>query len=217
MVRARDNPAPAPAFVEEVQDLLSTHDDEAPVACAVDDRLVIRWTSPAWDRRASLVPSLTEPQVIGRSFLEGIAPPLHGFYRTELLRTLADGRTWRHEYLGPTRDELLTCLLTVHPLERHRGLLLVHAEIFARPHENVVAEPELSRYQDARGTMHACGSCRSVARQDGRDRWDFLPMLLEPHDPLPTRWTLCPSCAVHYERLGDEEEGPRSMRSPHRS
>lgn len=215
MARSRDNPNPD--FVREVEELLSSHDEDALVACAVDDRLIIRWTSPAWDRRASLVPSLVEPQVLGRSLLEGILQPLHQFYRSELNRTLREARLWRHEYLGATRDELLTGLLTVHPLEGHRGLLLVHEQIFARPHENVVVEPVLARYRDARGIMHVCGSCRVTARQDGHGGWDFLPMLLEPHDPIPTAWTLCPSCAVHYERLGDARESPRSQREPGRT
>lgn len=210
MTRARDNPSAG--FVQEVEELLSIHPDDAPVACAVDDRLVIRWTSPGWDRRARQVPALTQPLVVGRSLLEGIMPPLHAFYRAELLRTLSEGELWRHEYLGPTRDRLMVCLLTVHPLKRHRGLLLVHAQIFARPHEKVVAEPDIERYLDARGTMQVCGSCRVVQRQDDPQAWDFLPTLLEPHDPIPTAWTLCPSCAVHYERLGDAAEGPRSQR-----
>lgn len=210
MTRARDNPSPE--FVQEVQELLSIHEDDAPVACATDDRLVMQWTSPAWDRRARLVPALTHPQVVGRPFLEGIMTPLHAFYRAELLRTLADGEVWRHEYLGPTRDKLMVCLLTVHPMKRHGGLLLVHTQIFAREHENLVVEPDLGRYVDARGTMQVCGSCRVAQRQDGAGSWDFLPVLLGPHEPIPTVWTLCPSCAVHYERLGDAAESPRSQR-----
>jgi len=205
--------SPPLGFVEEARGLLDTLDGDDPVACTVDRRLIIAWTSPAWDERARLVPTLVQPQVVGRPFFEGIMPPLDGFYRRQLLRTLEDGHVWRHEYLGPTRDELNICVLTVHPLRGGQGLLLVHEKVLTRPHERLVLDPDIERYRGPQGTLRICGSCRMVALQNGTNTWDFLPSLLgPPRGGLPTVWTLCPSCAVHYERLDDEAEGPRSRR-----
>ncbi|MEM9876384.1 MAG: hypothetical protein AAF928_15925 [Myxococcota bacterium] len=199
-----------PSLVSEVEALLEEHGHPEPVACAVDAELTIQWTSAAWDRRASGVASLSGTEAFGRPFLEGIMPPLDRFYRAALRRTLAEGRRWRHEYLAPTPEHLLVYLLTAQPLVQHRGLLLIHAQIFQREHEHVVLAPDLDRYRDPRGTIRMCGSCRVVARNDLSDRWDFLPDLLAPGLRHPIAWTLCPSCGVHYERLADEADGPRS-------
>ena len=140
-----------------------------------------------------------------RTLLDGIAPPVQGFYRRLFLRALEKGEPVDHFYLCPSPRLHRQHRLRVQPLDP--GLLLVHQLVVEAPHHRPSCGPDLGPYKGPHGILTVCCHCRATRRADAPDTWDWVPdVIAQPRDDVSHG--LCPLCfRHHYPELIESWDG----------
>lgn len=175
---------------------------------AVDASLNVRYVNRAWHRFAAEnggEPAISRDWGIGVSLLRAIPAVLAPFYRQ--LFTLAlrpDDRRGlhplTHEYECSSATRFRLHVMSIYPLRRTGGLLLVHSLRVESPIEAVPGIIEGfpgPEYVAADGLVRQCACCRRVRSERAADQWHWIrPWVL--NGPEAVSHTLCPVCLALY-------------------
>jgi hypothetical protein len=163
----------------------------------IDREYAIRWVNSAWHRFAFDNDGSDIPERYGHgsSYLDGIAPPLRGFYETAFAAAMAKKGVFEHTYECSSPAVFRLFLVRALPCGPE-GLLLEHSRVVERPHGGVPSELPPASYARADGTILQCGNCRRVRRAQG-DSWDWVPEWTKA-PPRHTSHGLCAPCSAFY-------------------
>jgi len=159
----------------------------------------LAFLNPAWFRFAAAnrgEPAISEQWRLGRSLLEAIPQPLHGFYQSRLTRALAEQRRWEQSYECSSDEVYRRFRLSAYPLRGSTGLLLVHALEISAP---MAASPIIESYLSLGGLVTQCCHCRKFRRTTGKPSWDWVPEWINAF-PLPAILShgICEMCYAFY-------------------
>jgi hypothetical protein len=173
-------------------------DNDYDVVCAVERDFRISYCNHAWDSAAlqNNCESLLRHRVVGRSMLDAISPCLRDFYHLHFRDVIDYNRPWHLFYLCSSASLLREFKMVVEPISDD-GILIRHTLIAEKPHP-FPALPPSHHYYDLKGHVAICAHCRFTERQDGSDRWDWVPDFVEC-PPVHIDHVLCRLCARHFE------------------
>jgi len=168
------------------------------VVCAVDRDFRLSFCNQAWDSAALQNNSdgVLRHRAIGRSIFDFISPCLHDFYHVQFRNVIDYNRPWHLFYLNSSATLLREFKMVVEPIPDD-GVLIRHTLIAERPHP-FPALPPSHHYYDSKAHVRMCAHCRFTERQDGSDRWDWVPDFVESPPPQ-TEHVLCRLCSRHFE------------------
>ncbi|MBI5838055.1 MAG: hypothetical protein HZB25_12530 [Candidatus Eisenbacteria bacterium] len=165
--------------------------------------LTLAYVNPAWARFAAQnfgQPGIAECWGLGAELMEATPPILQPFYRGLYDRCLEDGQPQQHDYEACSRQLYRRFHMTVHPLRRGPGFLVVNTLTVESPHVPEAREPMPARpepYEDDGGVLHQCAHCRRFRNLCVNDRWDWVPAWVDVVPPA-TAPDLCDACRDHY-------------------
>jgi hypothetical protein len=173
-------------------------DDDYDIVCALDRDFRISYCNLAWDFAAlqSNCESVLRHRAVGSSMLAAIPLCLRDFFELHFRDVIDYNRPWHLFYLCSSATLLREFKMVVEPLPEGE-LLIRHTLIAEKPHP-FPALPATHHYYDLAGRVAMCAHCRFTARQDGSDRWDWVPDFVES-PPLSIDHVLCRLCARHFE------------------
>lgn len=205
-----------PAFrkILESFDELNIETHPAPVFGLWKD-LSLAYFNPAWFTFAKEnygEPIISSEWKLGRNVLEAVGPLLRQFYADFYQSCLEDGRSQdcpdQLLYECSTAEIYRKYLMTLYPVGRKEGLLVVNALVQERPRAPSALkqyEMHLSRYVDGNGMIHQCAHCRKVKNVERQDRWDWVSEYVKTN-PRNIRHDLCPFCLDYfYPAAGDSK------------
>ncbi|MCU0662582.1 MAG: hypothetical protein MUC50_09685 [Myxococcota bacterium] len=137
---------------------------------------------------------------LGRRIVDAVSGPLQRFYEERYLRALRGRDPWHHDYECSSPAQFRKFHSIAYPLKDSAGLLVVHALVEQRPHEQdsaVAPPPRLDWYEDHNGFIHQCGHCRRVQRLRESEQWDWVPSWVAKC-PENTSHGLCSLCLDFY-------------------
>ena len=178
--------------------LHSRFDDDYDIVCAVDRDFLISYCNRAWNAAAlrDECESLLSLRGVGTSIIDAISPCLRDFYYFHFLDVIDNQRPWHLFYLRSSATLLREFKMMVEPIADN-GILIRHTLIAEKPHP-FPALPPSHHYYDSKGHIAMCVHCRFTERQDGSDRWDWVPEFVETL-PAHVDYGLCRLCARHFE------------------
>lgn len=170
--------------------------------------LTLAYFNPGWVRFGAengAPPGLLSTASLGTSVLDVTAEPFRAFYgdlyRAGLAMTRKIARPLQHSYECSSATVFRRFSMTLYPLDRGRGLLVVNSLTAEAPHDPALRpphEPDLSAYLDSDGSIRQCAHCRMIRwAGGGDDRWDWVPEWVE-HPPPETSHTLCAFCLDYF-------------------
>ena len=173
-------------------------DDDYDLVCALDRDFRISYCNHAWDSAAlqNNCESVLRHRVAGTSMLDAISPCLRDFYYVHFRDVIDYNRPWHLFYLCSSASLLREFKMFVEPISDD-GVLIRHTLIAEKPHP-FPALPPSHQYYDLKGHVAMCAHCRFTERQDGSDRWDWVPDFVEC-PPAHIDHVLCRLCARHFE------------------
>jgi len=160
-------------------------------------------------------PSISQGWPIGRCLLEAVPSILRDFYADGFHSCMEARRPWHHTYECSSAAVLRWFRMTAFPLERGRGLLVIHSPVAEFPSigRRTVPNAVEADYRDADALIRQCAYCRRVQRRrDGE--WDWVPEWVHS-TPLKTSHGICKPChdfhlAEDLFRLGGPSLGEKS-------
>jgi hypothetical protein len=178
--------------------LYEKFDEDYDIVCAVDRDYRISFCNRAWDSAAlqNSAEDVLRHRQLGRSLLEAISPCLREFYAAHIRHVIDYQRPWHLFYLCSSASLLREFKMVLDPIPEN-GVLIRHTLIAEKPHP-FPALPPSHNYFDLSGHVAMCAHCRFTERQDGSDRWDWVPDFVEI-PPLHLDYVLCRLCARHFE------------------
>jgi hypothetical protein len=169
--------------------------------------LRLAYFNPWWYRFASEnsgEPAISRDWGLGRALQDALPSVLRPFYEAlygEALRQdRQDFRLLRHEYECSSADLFRRFMMTLYPLGKGEGLLVVNSLVVEGPHdpgERKSHPPDLASYVADDGYVRQCANCRRVKSIREPNRWDWVPAWVEK-PPLHTSHTFCDVCFAHY-------------------
>ena len=189
--------------------LYKQFDDDYDIVCALDRDSRISFCNRAWDSAAlqNNCESVLRQHVVGSSLLDFVSPCLRDFYCFHFRDVIDYSQPWHLFYLCSTASLQREFKMVVQPIP-HGGILIRHTLIAEKPHP-FPALPPGRHHHGSRGQVVMCAHCRFTERQDGSDRWDWVPDFVES-SPVRTNHALCRLCACHFElkwSSGREQRG----------
>lgn len=137
---------------------------------------------------------------LGRCILDAIAQPLRPFFVANYGRCLDESRPWEHVYQCSSAERYREYHMTVFPLGRREGLLVVNSLRVESPHARVALPPLEDRYRNANGIICQCSHCRRTRRVDEAAIWDWVAEWVK-RSPKGTSHSICPECfGFHYSK-----------------
>jgi hypothetical protein len=175
-------------------------EDTYDAVCAVDRDFRISFCNRAWDSAAlqNSYESVSRHRAIGRSIFDFTSPCLRDFYYVHFRNVIDYNRPWHLFYLNSSASLLREFKMVVEPIPDD-GLVIRHTLIAEKPHP-FPALPPSHYYYDSKGQVRMCAHCHFTERQDGSNRWDWVPDFVE-NPPLQTDQVLCRLCARHFELM----------------
>lgn len=162
--------------------------------------LSLAYANGAWSRFAGEnggEPAISTEWNLGRCALDAIAEPLRPFFAENYRRCLRELRPWEHAYECSSADLYRQFHMTVFPLGRAEGLLVVNSLRIETPHDRVSVSPLEDRYRNPHGIITQCCHCRRVQRADDEPTWDWVPDWVQRF-PKRTSHGICPACCGFY-------------------
>lgn len=187
------------------RDVLDAHSGNI---VAVDPQLRIRFVNSAWRRFAAEnggEPQMSRRWGVGASLMDAIPEALHEYYRRLFRRVLRlhgqrDLRPPSHEYECSTPDTFRRYAMTIYPLPRQAGLLLVHTLRTQVPIEGTPGFQEAAAgdaYVAHDGLVRQCACCRRVRSVQDQVQWHWIRDWVRLCADRISH-TLCPLCSVQY-------------------
>jgi hypothetical protein len=164
---------------------------------AIEPSGTILWTNAAWRdfARANGGDDVLTRFGVGRSYFDGIAPPLRSFYEGVVQNALLTGEPFEQEYECSSPDTFRALHLRVLPFGAD-GALLEHSVVVEHAHEGSASEPLEALYRDEHGMMLQCSNCRRVRRLEPQS-WDWVREWVVAPAQL-TSHGICKTCIVYY-------------------
>src|SRR6056297_1105353 len=113
--------------------------------------LTLAYANSAWSHFAAQnggEPAISTDWSLGRCIMEAIAEPLRPFFFENYGRCLRESRPWEHVYDCSSADVYREFYMTVFPLGKAEGLLVIHSRRIETKHDRVPHPPLEGRYRD---------------------------------------------------------------------
>jgi hypothetical protein len=162
--------------------------------------LTLAYLNPAWTmfaRDNGGEPNISTAWPLGRSIIDAIPPPLRPFYVENYHRCLAEGRPWEHVYECSSPRVERKLHMSVLPLGRAQGFLVINSTHLERPHQRAAAAPIEGLYENPSGFIVQCSHCRRVRRADVSHQWDWVAEWVS-RQPNNISHGLCEPCIGYY-------------------
>lgn len=162
--------------------------------------LTLAYMNPAWSRFAAEHGEhcgISEAWPLGRSVIEATSARLRPFYIGNFGRCLRERRPWEHvcqQTVGRVHRQFH---MTVFPLGRSEGLLVVNSLQRQTSQAHLLVPPPEEDYRNEAGVISQCCHCRRVRRAGGELAWDWIP-LWERQTPARTSHGVCAACSGFY-------------------
>ncbi len=178
--------------------------------------LSLAYFNPAWFTFANEnqgEPSISLEWKLGRNLLEAVTGHLKDFYADFFQACLQDGenplRPNQFLYECSSPEIYRRYLMTLYPVGRKEGVLVVNALVQERPHApSAVKQHEMHLsfyYNNANGIIHQCAHCRKVKNVKENDRWDWVSEYVKTI-PANISHDICPICLEYYYPAPDESD-----------
>lgn len=164
----------------------------------VDRNFVLRGFNGAWTRfaLANQGARTLRSYPVGCSILSAMSPEARTFYLRKYEQVLERREGFQHSYECSSPAVFRRFLLSAHPLPERRGLLISNHLIEEHAHVRE-AMPLTSDYLSPLDIVVQCCHCRRTHNQAHKERWDWVPLLVqEPHPH--TASALCPECFDYF-------------------
>lgn len=172
--------------------------------------LRLAYVNPAWFRFAREnegEPAISRDWTLGRCILDAVAEPLRPFFVGNYSRCLEINRPWEHVYECSSDEKYREFHMTVFPLERAQGLLVVNSlRIETTPHREAKAAVQRD-YRSDDGLILQCCHCRRVRRRTDPGGWDWVPEWVRQCPPK-TSHGICEPCFAYYYSDPGEDDFP---------
>lgn len=161
--------------------------------------LTLAYTNDGWDRFANQNGGdrISKEFPLGAVVPHGITTNVRQFFINNYRRCLDETRPWEHLYECSSPDTFRLLQMTVFPLGKREGLLVVNASRIEQPHARQPSEVSDEVYRDKYGLTHQCMHCRRVRQVDNIQTWDWIPGWVQ-FSPQNTSHGLCAACAGYY-------------------
>lgn len=162
--------------------------------------LRLAYANTAWSQFAAEnggEPAISTDWHLGRCVLDAIAEPLRPFFAKNYRRCLRESRPWEHTYECSSADLYRRFHMSVFPLRRAEGLLVVNSLRIESAHDRNSLPPLENRYRNGGGIITQCCHCRRVQRADNETIWDWVSEWVERF-PQRTSHGICPACCGFY-------------------
>ncbi|MCE9607266.1 MAG: hypothetical protein K8U03_20465 [Planctomycetia bacterium] len=179
--------------------------------------LTLAYLNPAWYVFAfenCSEPDIARDWILGRSILDSLPAPIHGFFQKNYRRCLVEGRPWHHVYECSSDEVFRKFHLTVLPLGKSEGLLLINSLVVESPLARVSLVLDEERYRHPTGVVVQCCHCRKFRRADDSRTWDWVPPWIK-RTPKNLSHAICEICvAFYYPDSKSGEPLPTSFTNP---
>jgi hypothetical protein len=211
LVESRCDPRFRPLLDDFGQTVVGTAND--PIYGLLPD-LKLAFMNAAWFRFAAEnrgEPAISREWNLGRCVLDAIPSPIRPFFETNFRRSLTEARRWEHSYECSSDEVERRFRLTVYPLGRAQGLLVVNSLENESPRQQTAFPPTREQYVSTGGVVTQCCHCHKFRRVGGQVAWDWVPAWIK-HMPAPQDVShgICPMCFAFYyserKRAGDEPQ-----------
>ncbi len=162
--------------------------------------LTLAYVNPAWNRFAAEnggEPAISTQWTLGRCVLEAVTEPLRRYFASNYSRCLRELRPWEHAYECSSADEFREFHMTVFPLGRAEGLLVVNSLRIESAHHRTASPAKEEHYRNKQGIISQCCHCRRIKRIGNPPGWDWVPSWVK-RTPERTSHVLCPTCWGFY-------------------
>lgn len=188
---------------------LATLERHGDSAYSIDPDGRVFYVNPAWDEFArdnGGSPAVRAPAVLGTDLFAAIPTPLRAFYKGLFEVAVEDGPQpargpVRHTYECSSEALYRRFQMSVYPLDRGNGVMIVNAKVLARAHDAALrpAVTPADHHVDAHGMVHQCCHCRRMKNLAHPGRWDWVPAWVK-RCPEGASHTICDPCFDFYYR-----------------
>jgi hypothetical protein len=167
----------------------------------------LAYVNPAWmefARDNNGEPQISREWNLGRNMMDAVSSPLQRFFENffhDSLRTEGDQMHPRQLVYECSSDRVFRQFqMTVYPVPRQEGWLVVNALLRESPHSLTLQRTHKLldwEYVDSNGIIHQCAHCRKTKHVREANRWDWIPEWVKTV-PSGTSHDLCHFCLEYF-------------------
>lgn len=188
-----------PKFRKKIEYLDQASISESPdVIYIVDDKLVLRAFNDAWVEFAlnNAGTSVMQKYPLGTSIQQTFPDTIQEYLTSAFARAMESNIPFELDYECSSANQFRLYHQSAYPIADAAGLVISNHMIKSKPHTQPAHEFS-EAFLDDHGLMIQCSNCRKICDPKNRNRWLWVPDVLDKVYPN-TSHAICPRCYDFY-------------------